>query len=162
MAERNQILDLARGLAILLVVFGHAIQSANSMSQNDPLLNVIMTFWMSLFFLISGYASGYGSYHGFWSGFRAIALRLGLPYLVWAEIVYLISVCSGKVDLSIGWNCHALLRSGFWFLRLLFEVKLMFLVYQWAVRRLKDWDRLEVLSVLAAMAIGVILFLLRA
>lgn len=157
MAERDRFLDATRGTAILFVVFGHAIQSANAMLPYDPVLNVIMTFWMPLFFLISGYASGYGSYPGFLKGLRSLMMRLGLPYVIWAEVVYLMSVAFFGTKVGVAENWNALLQSGFWFLRILLEVKMMFLVYQSVARRVKGVFFAEAVAILAAVAFGGVL-----
>lgn len=58
MRERNQSLDCLKGIAILLVMFGH-VQVHNRMT--DPYLyDVIKSLQMPLFFLISGYLAGSG------------------------------------------------------------------------------------------------------
>ena len=56
--ERNIELDAARGLAILLVVLGHSIQCSNGMNPGQSLQQIIMTFWMPLFFILSGFTDG--------------------------------------------------------------------------------------------------------
>lgn len=59
MRERNESLDCLKGIAILLVMFGH-VQVHNKMT--DPYLyDVIKSLQMPLFFLISGYLAGAGS-----------------------------------------------------------------------------------------------------
>lgn len=59
MRERNESLDCLKGMAILLVMFGH-VQVHNKMT--DPYLyDVIKSLQMPLFFLISGYLAGSGS-----------------------------------------------------------------------------------------------------
>ena len=59
MRERNESLDCLKGIAILLVMFGH-VQVHNQMT--DPYLyDVIKSLQMPLFFLISGYLAGAGS-----------------------------------------------------------------------------------------------------
>ena len=53
MKERNESLDCLKGIAILLVMFGH-VQVHNHMI--DPYLyDVIKSIQMPLFFLVSGY-----------------------------------------------------------------------------------------------------------
>ena len=59
--ERNETLDCLKGIAILLVMFGH-VQVHNHMT--DPYVyDVIKSLQMPLFFLISGYLAG-GGYKG--------------------------------------------------------------------------------------------------
>lgn len=59
MKVRNESLDCLKGIAILLVMFGH-VQVHNQMT--DPYLyDVIKSLQMPLFFLISGYLAGAGT-----------------------------------------------------------------------------------------------------
>ena len=59
MKERNESLDCLKGIAILLVMFGH-VQVHNHMT--DPYLyDVIKYIQMPLFFLVSGYLAGKGT-----------------------------------------------------------------------------------------------------
>lgn len=59
MKERNESLDCLKGIAILLVMFGH-VQVHNHMT--DPYLyDVIKSIQMPMFFLISGYLAGAGT-----------------------------------------------------------------------------------------------------
>ena len=59
MKERNESLDCLKGIAILLVMFGH-VQVHNYMT--DPYLyDVIKSIQMPLFFLVSGYLAGKGT-----------------------------------------------------------------------------------------------------
>lgn len=59
MKERNESLDCLKGIAILLVMFGH-VQVHNQMT--DPYVyDVIKSLQMPLFFLISGYLAGKGT-----------------------------------------------------------------------------------------------------
>lgn len=60
--SRNQLIDVAKGIAILLVLIGHSIQYASGASYaasgafyNNCLFKVIYTFHMPLFMVISGY-----------------------------------------------------------------------------------------------------------
>ena len=59
MKERNESLDCLKGIAILLVMFGH-VQVHNHMT--DPYLyDVIKSIQMPMFFLVSGYLAGAGT-----------------------------------------------------------------------------------------------------
>ena len=59
MRARSESIDCLKGIAILLVMFGH-VQVHNQMT--DPYLyDVIKSLQMPLFFLISGYLAGAGS-----------------------------------------------------------------------------------------------------
>jgi len=55
--EKNRLyyLDTMKGILIILVVLGHAIQSTIPDYQHNFLFRLIYSFHMPLFFLISGY-----------------------------------------------------------------------------------------------------------
>lgn len=90
MMERNRSLDLAKGIAIILVVLGHAY----SFSDGNFILNWINGFHMPFFFIISGIL--YGQKHHMAQMF---CLKLGskvktlwVPYFVF-EILFLFYLC---------------------------------------------------------------------
>lgn len=60
MANRNTTIDILKGIAIILVVYGHVIQRSMSPYEIDahlnPVFKLIYTFHMPLFFFLSGYA----------------------------------------------------------------------------------------------------------
>lgn len=122
-SSRNIFLDVLRGMAILFVVFGHAIQSANNMNPGLPLQKIIMTFWMPLFFMISGYVDGFT--HG-GKGILSKINRLVVPYFFWATIVFVLDVLIGKNLFSFGAFLTELGFSQFWFLRVLFIIWFIF------------------------------------
>ena len=89
--NRDASLDIARGFAMILVVFGHALVGAlgaGLISENtERLLTAIYAVHMPLFFMISGFlaprmiAQPLGVFAGrFWS-------RLVWPYLLWSLVL---------------------------------------------------------------------------
>jgi len=81
--KRLDFLDVAKGLAIFLVVMGHA-----ALAFDTPYWRVaIYSFHMPLFFLVSGVVSGRAK--DGWAAFlKKNLLTLMVPYLVWA-LIYL-------------------------------------------------------------------------
>ena len=51
LSNRIAYLDVLRGIAIVCVVLGHAIQKCNCMVPTDGVQSIIATFQMALFFL---------------------------------------------------------------------------------------------------------------
>ncbi len=125
--QRNLFLDYFRGIAIIIVVLGHAIQLCYG-AANDPLHSLIQTFQMSMLFVISGFSSGFSEPMKDSKKFLLGKVkRILLPYLVWTQFHYVLTACvSGRY--SVVAQIKSVLVSQFWFLRILF---LMFLVY-WA------------------------------
>lgn len=155
MGNRNEYLDALRGLAILIVVFGHALQSANGMNPGLPAQQIIMTFWMPLFFLLAGYADGMTNGG---AGLRKKALRLLVPYLVWSQVVFLCGLCRGDMYTSAG-HLDSIISSRFWFLRMLFFCWFSCFVYRKLWHRLANYGLfLRILGAVGA-ALGVALLL---
>ena len=116
MGNRNEYLDALRGAAILIVVMGHALQSANGMIPSLPAQQIIMTFWMPLFFLLAGYADGMTKGG---AGLGKKVLRLLVPYLIWSQVVFACDLYRGDVYTLAG-HASSFVNSKFWFLRVLF------------------------------------------
>lgn len=94
---RNIYLDIVKGVAIVLVVFGHCLQFGTSLAVNDqyfldPVFKAIYSFHMPLFMLVSGYLF-YGSLtrHTFRFNLRTRVSGLVVPIVVWVTITLLLS-----------------------------------------------------------------------
>ncbi len=53
--QRNNFVDIIRGIAMLLVVLGHTMTGSSKDSQSSFLFNFIWALQMPLFMIISGY-----------------------------------------------------------------------------------------------------------
>lgn len=128
MKERIQYIDAIRGFAIFLVVIAHAIawnypdwhkvclfnqaQSANVMA-GGVVWQVIYSFHMALFFMVSGYLSGNSTINkeNFFSKLKSKFIRLLVPYLTTGFLIYFVRG---------NW--------GYWFLLSLFEMAVLWLL----------------------------------
>jgi fucose 4-O-acetylase-like acetyltransferase len=109
-------LDIAKGIAILLMVIGHT-------SIPSVLSNFIWAFHMPLFFIASGWATNWQKTD--FKGFTKRKFRtLLVPFFVYSLVVLLIQIPQGWVDfkywLSNGWEAYAL-----WFIPVLFLASLI-------------------------------------
>ena len=116
MKERNESLDCLKGLAILLVMFGH-VQVHNQMT--DPYLyDVIKSLQMPLFFLISGYLTGAGTriqnFRQYRERVKKRAVSYLLPFFVWLVLQHIADV-PGALRTAL-----FQLDYGLWFLMVLF------------------------------------------
>ena len=116
MKVRNESLDCLKGIAILLVMFGH-VQVHNQMT--DPYLyDVIKSLQMPLFFLISGYLAGAGTKildpAQYRDRMRRRAAAYLLPFFSWLAVQHITyvprAVCTVLFQLDYG----------LWFLMVLF------------------------------------------
>lgn len=101
MKERNKYLDMARGIAIALMVLGHCIQYGNGteFSQPDVFFNnkafqIIYSFHMPLFILISGYLCAYTvrKHCKITEFMKNRFLRILLPIAGWQAVTYFLYV----------------------------------------------------------------------
>ena len=125
MKERIVFLDTIKGFAILLVVMGHTIAWTYPNWENICLFNqqesievmiggvlwqIIYTFHMALFFMVSGYLIENSSItkRAFFQKLKAKTLRLLLPYLATGYLIYFVRGT---------W--------GYWFLLSLYELSIL-------------------------------------
>lgn len=93
--KRSDFWDVLRGFAMLIVVFGHSLQVCNGGDPNNPLHLVIRYFQMELLFFISGYVSEWSHSSSLGGAVWSKFLRLGVPYLAWVGLFYLLHVTRG-------------------------------------------------------------------
>ncbi|MCI6880533.1 MAG: acyltransferase family protein, partial [Clostridiaceae bacterium] len=134
MKERNESLDCLKGIAILLVMFGH-VQVHNHMT--DPYLyDVIKSIQMPLFFLVSGYLVGKGtkiqSVEQFCARMKKRAAAYLLPFFSWLVLQHLTYVPRALKTVLFQ------LDYGLWFLMTLF----LFTLLAYAAQLLQNlWGR---------------------
>lgn len=120
--KRNETLDLTRGVAILIVILGHAILSAwQDVPTDNWLYELIINFQMALLMFISGITAGYSFPTNEPIVFlKKKTLRLLVPYLCWSEIYLILNTVVCKEEWNLKLFYEAVYKSNFWFLRFLF------------------------------------------
>ena len=116
MKGRNESLDCLKGIAILLVMFGH-VQVHNQMT--DPYLyDVIKSLQMPLFFLISGYLAGAGTkiqnFRQYAERMKKRAVSYLLPFFAWLLLQHAANIPEALRTVMFQ------LDYGLWFLMVLF------------------------------------------
>ena len=118
--ERLNSIDCVKGVAILLVVLGHAVQllKGSEAANHDRLFNYIYSFHMPLFMFISGYLS-YKQLISF-SDVRKRAYQLLPPFFFFPLFVGL----AFKGTVCVNTFKHLIERpdSGLWFFYVLFMI----------------------------------------
>lgn len=118
MCKRNNCLDIAKGIAVLLMVWGHCIQfgSGNTFLQqqcyyDDVIYRSIYSFHMPLFAIIGGYLLSCSLKKRSTLNVMSTRLKsLGLPILVWSLVNYIIKISTyGLADGIIG-----IMKQYFW------------------------------------------------
>ncbi len=126
--QRNQFVDIMRGIAMLLVVLGHTMTGCTVDSQKSFLFNIIWSLQMPLFILISGYVTKYSrpisDGKGLWKYVKRRTIAYMLPWAVWSFVVRgIIFGQDGFLNVrSLLWN----MDSGYWFLATIWTISMIF------------------------------------
>lgn len=145
--NRNQWMDVAKGITILLMILGHA-------AIPDPLSNFIYSFHMPLFFIASGWMTNWNKY-----SINEFAIRkvksLAVPFIIYSSIVIVLLEQVKKTQeggdclilrlLCDGWQGYAL-----WFIPVLF-VSLFIVRFTYVID--KGWSRVVVCICLLIMGV---------
>ena len=123
--------DALKFFAIWLVVLGHYLQEIDCGSVGSYTNQVISTFHMPLFIMISGFFAQKGE-----PSFRNLIIKktttLLLPVIIWTAIIVVYSLLSCKDSMRI----QIELKGNSWYLKVLF----LCLLYQWLSRRFISID----------------------
>lgn len=134
--NRNEKIDLLKGIAIILMVMGHSMSDIEYMTIP---FNVIYSFHMPLLFFLSGYIieltkSKYEE-TGIQHFIKRKAISLLVPYFSWTVLVpWIYNKCSFEVLKNQLASVTGLHGSGIWFLPVLFGLTLMY-AFMWLLQR---------------------------
>jgi fucose 4-O-acetylase-like acetyltransferase len=137
--QRVAWIDAARGIGILLVVFGHVMRSliAQGVAPDDPLHRivdaVIYDFHMPLFFLLSGLFATPAVACKRWSFLRNRIQAIVYPYLLWSLLQGISAIgASAHTSQLMTWSLLVAIPwkpiAQFWFLYALFLCQLLLLL----------------------------------
>ena len=135
--NRNQFVDIMRGIAMLLVVLGHTMTGCTVDSQKSFLFNIIWSLQMPLFILISGYVTKYSrpisDGKGLWKYVKRRTVSYMLPWAVWSFLVRgIIFGQDGFLNVKhLLWN----MDSGYWFLATIWTISMIFGVASFVAER---------------------------
>lgn len=145
MKNRNQFVDIMRGIAMLLVVLGHTMTGCTVDSQKSFLFNIVWSLQMPLFILISGYVTKYSHpiYDGksLWKYVKRRTFAYMFPWAVWSFLVRgLIFGQTGFLDIKhLLWN----MDSGYWFLATIWTISMIFGIASFIAERLSKENLLK-------------------
>ncbi len=110
-AGRLAWLDYAKAFAIVLVVFGHAsrsVERSDGLTWSEGLRladQLIYSFHIPLFFILSGYAASLVAGRGWQAQVRGLVWGVAVPYLVWTVVwVGLKMAFPGSVNEPAAWG----------------------------------------------------------
>jgi fucose 4-O-acetylase-like acetyltransferase len=141
MTNKNPTLDIAKGIAIILVVYGHVIQhSMEPWSAQDfflnPVFKIIYTFHMPLFVFISGYLMAYSlnrksEQDVLKSRCKSLLVPCVFLGVLGTIMAYVLNIIfgnnTGRIDLA-GDLANQLLKPSVWFLYTLFVLSALLII----------------------------------
>ncbi|MBR6902743.1 MAG: acyltransferase, partial [Clostridia bacterium] len=137
--ERNQFVDIIRGVAMLLVVLGHTMTGSTVNSQSSFLFNIVWSLQMPLFILISGYVTRYSkeirTISELFKFFLKRTTAYLLPFAVWSFLIRGI-ILNQKVFLDIKYMLWHI-DSGYWFLITIWTISMIFGIANFASSKIK-------------------------
>ena len=148
--NRNQFVDIMRGIAMLLVVLGHTMTGCTVDSQKSFLFNIIWSLQMPLFILISGFVTKYSrpisDSKGLWKYVKRITVAYMLPWAVWSFLVRgIIFGEDGFLNVKhLLWN----MDSGYWFLATIWTISMIFGIASFIAERVSKENLLKKQTVL--------------
>lgn len=156
MSSRIDSVDVLRGIAILLVVAGHAIQYSG-ISKDNVIFEMIYSFHMPLFFFISGYVTGLftdiNNYNQLYQFINKKVKVLIIPWIMWTLLFDFILFKDNAPNLSIDYFGEILLYPKYWFFRYLFFVMLIFGVVSYIENIINKKNILKCLVALFAIIV---------
>lgn len=128
MNDRKYWLDIAKGIAIILMVLGHT-------TIPRMVFDLIYSFHMPLFFIASGFASNYAKRSLLeYIGYKARTILL--PFITYSIIVSILLYAIGKMDfphlIANGWEGYAL-----WFIPVLYLASVIAMLASVVSRRFR-------------------------
>lgn len=137
--NRKDMIDILRGIAVFLMILGHAIQYGsgqlwiNSESYFDNyIFKFIYGFHMPFFMLISGYLFVYSlNKNSFWGVFMKKLITLLLPIFMWSVLynIFIRVIYNGQIiDVTFVKQLIWYIISSFWFLWAVFFCSTVVLV----------------------------------
>jgi len=143
--KRNVQIDVLKGIAILLVVIGHSIQSSYLKFDENIIFRYIYSFHMALFMFLSGYVQ-----YGKTIDIKKKFLELAVPFLAWYQVFYLIKIVFYKSNENYFQYIYKLIISpdwGLWFLWILFlNLAYLKIVSQYVNKKAKFGDMVAFFS----------------
>ena len=157
--ERLHWVDTARGLGIILVVYGHALRGHVTSGAYDPAWyadaqdGVIYSFHMPLFFFLAGLFARQSLTKGTTVFLREKLVSLIYPYFLWSAVsIGLAVLAAGAVNNAMSGSAVLALWQTpvyqYWFLYALAVIQLIALVSQ------ADWRITGCLCVISAVGVG--------
>lgn len=161
--KRIAFLDVLKAFAIFLVVWGHSLQNLTadrSYWEYDACVQVIYSFHMPLFMMISGFFSVSLLKRELWDVIKKQFVRLIVPSITWhigvSILLFVVgTIATSNIDWDKLYSIALASLSVFWFLKALFLVQIFssLLVYSFRVYK-------SILTILGGISILLLIYFL--
>ena len=156
--NRNQFVDIMRGIAMLLVVLQHTMSGCTVGAENTFLFNIAWSLQMPLFILISGYVTKYSrpisDSKGLWKYVKRRTVAYMLPWAVWSFLVR--GIIFGENSFlnvkHLLWN----MDSGYWFLATIWTINMIYGLADYASNKISKSTTWNMLIHLTLCGVGMI------
>ncbi len=122
--DRIKSIDFLKGVTIILIVWGHAIQTINTLPGEGTMFNLIYSFHIPLFMFLSGFVSY--KLRNTLADIKKRAYQLLIPFFVYPIIAGLL--LHGSFSVSRWVEIIKTPDSGLWFLYVLFYITSFFML----------------------------------
>lgn len=144
--KRLDYIDCMRGIAILLVVIGHLIQTNDIYYAHNHVFEFIYSFHMPLFFAISGYIIAKTSKVRTIKELGTFIIKkfisLCIPLIAWELIMDRFTLHTSFVGITFSDIIATILHPGLWFLKTLFVTTIGFGIYDYLVNKLSRFQNI--------------------
>ena len=117
--KRNNALDIAKGIGIVLMIVGH-------MTGMIPLHKFIYQFHMPMFLMFSGYFFDAQKWNSFLAFVTKRFKQLIVPYICFAVVIILVSSMILESDYNLMLTLSQGIPHAIWYLLILFFVEILF------------------------------------
>lgn len=126
--ERNQTVDVIRGVAMLLVVLGHTLSGCTSASEDSLLYNIIWSLQMPLFMVVSGYVTRFSRSIDTGKQLRSFIGKRTLAYLLpWVVFTLVVrGLISGQISVLRPSYLLYHMDVGYWFLFSIWTITMIY------------------------------------
>lgn len=129
--ERINHLDFLKALAIILVIWGHAIQALDNNFFQNPLWELIYSFHMPLFAFLSGYFATNSVRMTMVDFLKKRSIQLLLPVMVWSIVLLILKIILYRPEHYMG-IIKPSFQYDFWFIKCIFICALlMFFLFKY-------------------------------
>lgn len=167
--ERDKVIDVLKGIAVLAVLLGHAIQRSQLIEEQYEnvykIFKMIYSFHMPLFMILSGYTMYKYTKEYDINFLKKRFLRLIIPTIVWSYLIYIVrsfDFVGIKEFIAFPDNIMEYTKLLFWhpdtliwFLYIVFLCNLIFFIQ----RNILD-EKYKKTSILVTILISVIIYML--